>query len=217
VTALVAGLVYAQYMNHRTALIAVASVAAVGLAAAIAVALNLGILTAADSSPVGRLTTATVARDAASPAGSQAGTPAPEATVKPRRQTQEYVVRKAGMVRVAFSDKAVRFVDATSNDGWTWKLSQSGDRKLTVTFARGSDIYAFVARVGVAGKVTAEIDHAVKQIASSGGKVWTVAPAPVAPPTAATSTPSAPAASGDHSGGDHQDDEHADDDKHADD
>ena len=120
--------------------------------------------------------------------------------MKPRRQTQEYVVRKAGKVRIAFSDKAVRFVDATSHDGWTWKLSQSGDRKLTVTFARGSDIYAFVARVGAAGKVTAEIDHAVKQVASSGGEVWTVAPAPVAP---ATPRPT-PSASGDHSGDDHQ-------------
>lgn len=196
-------------MNHRTALIAVASVAAVGLAAAIAVALNLGILTAADSSPVGRLTTVTVARDAASPAaGSNTGTPAPAATLKPRRQTQEYVVRKAGKVRIAFSDKAVRFVGATSHDGWTWKLSQSGDRKLTVTFAQGSDIYAFVARVGAAGKVTAEIDHAVKQVASSGGEVWTVAPAPVA---SATPRPT-PSASGDRSGDDHHDDDqHADD------
>jgi hypothetical protein len=194
-------------MNHRTALIAAAFIAAVVLAAALAVAVNLGILTAADASPVGQLTTATVARDAASPAAaSPAGTPSPAATVRPRRQTQEYVVRKAGKVRVAFSDRAVRFVDATVRDGWTWRLSQTGDRKLTVTFARGQDTYAFVARVGAGGKVTAEIDHAVKQVAASGGQVWTVAPAPVAPPTVA---PSTPASSGDHSGG--HDDEHADD------
>jgi hypothetical protein len=200
-------------MNRRTALIAVASVAAVVLAAAIAVTVNLGILASADSSPVGRLTTATIALDAASPAaGSQAGTPAPEATVKPRRQTQEYVVRKAGRVRIAFSDRAVRFVDATAQDGWTWRLSQSGDSKLTVTFERGAKTYAFVARTAAGGKVTAEIDHSVKQTASSGGQVWTVTPAPVAQPTVA---PSTPASSGDHNGegdsGDGRDGEHADD------
>jgi hypothetical protein len=170
-------------MKHRTALIAAASIAAVVFAAAIAVAVNLGILTAADSSPVGKLTTATVAQAAASPvARYQSGTPKPVASTRPQRQIQEYVIKKAGTVRIAFSDKAVRFVDASAKTHWTWKLSQSGDRKLSVTFTHGSDTYTFVAQVGAKGKVTAKVDHPVTKVvpSSGGGSTWTAAPAPAA-------------------------------------
>jgi hypothetical protein len=166
-------------MKHRTALIVAASLAAVVFAAAIAVAVNLGILTAADSSPVGQLTTATVAQAAATPAAQYQGG-APAATVKPQRQTQEYVIKKAGSVRIAYSDKAVRFVDAAAKGDWAWKLSQSGDSKLTVTFTHGSDTYTFVAQVGAKGRVTAKVDHPVTQVvpSSGGSATWTLAPAP---------------------------------------
>jgi hypothetical protein len=175
-------------MKHRTALIVAASIAAVVFAAAIAVAVNLGILTAADASPVGQLTTTTVAQQAASPvAAYQTTTPEPAATVKPHRQTQKYVIKKAGAVQIAFSEKAVRFVSASAKGHWTWKLSQSGDKKLTVTFAHGSDTYTFVAQVGKSGKVTAKVDHPVTKVlpSSGGGTTWTAAPAPVASQTAA--------------------------------
>ncbi len=49
-------------MRHRTALITAGSIAAVVFAGAIAVGANLGILTVADSSPVGQLTTASVSQ-----------------------------------------------------------------------------------------------------------------------------------------------------------
>ncbi len=171
-------------MKHRTALIVAASIAAVVFAAAIAVAVNLGILTAADSSPVGQLTTATVAQQAASPvAAYSTATPAPRADAKPQRQTQKYVIRKAGAVRIAFSDKAVRFVSASAKGHWSWKLAQSGDKKLTVTFTHGSDTYTFAAQVGKSGKVTAKVDHPVTKVlpSSGGGTTWTAAPAPAAP------------------------------------
>jgi hypothetical protein len=177
-------------MKHRTALIVAASLAAVVFAAAIAVAVNLGILTVADSSPVGQLTTATVARDAASPIAQYQGeTPAPAATVKPQRQMQKYVIRKAGTVQIAFSDKAVRFVSASAKGHWVWKLTQSGDKKLTVTFTHGSDTYTFVAQVGAKGKVTAKVDHPVTKVlpSSGGGSTWTAAPVPAASQTAASS------------------------------
>jgi hypothetical protein len=178
-------------MKHRTALIVAASIAAVVFAAAIAVAVNLGILTAADSSPVGQLTTATVAQQAASPvAAYQTATPE-SATAKPKRQrqTQKYVIKKAGTVQIAFSDKAVRFVSAGAKAHWTWKLTQSGDTKLTVTFAHGSDTFTFVAEVGKSGKVTAKVDHPVTKVvpSSGGGATWTAAPAPSPSQTAAVS------------------------------
>jgi hypothetical protein len=191
-------------MKHRTALIVAASIAAVVLAAALAVAVNLGILTAADSSPVGQLTTATVAQAAGTKAAAayQPETQAPAAPVK-KRQTQDYVIQKAGAVRVAFSDKAVRFVDATAKDHWTWKLSQTTDRKLTVTFEHGADTYTFVAQVGDHGKVTARVDHPVTQVApSSGGSTtWTVAPAPAAAASPASGEPG----EGTHTGGQEDD------------
>jgi hypothetical protein len=186
-------------MRHRTALIAAGSIAAVVFAGAIAIGANLGILTFADSSPVGQLTTATVAEDATAqqiqeyaPASKTAGT-------KKERTTQEYVIKKAGTVKIAFSKKAVRFVDAGAKKHWTWKLAQTNDRKLTVIFSRGSDTYTFVAKVGRNGKLAAKVDHPVTKVVPSsaaGSTSWASAPAPVAAPSTA-----APAHGDEHDGG----------------
>jgi hypothetical protein len=188
-------------MKHRTALIVAASIAAVVLAAALAVAVNLGILTAADSSPVGQLTTTTVAQAAGTkPAAAyQSESPSPAASAKPQRQTQEYLIKQAGSVRIAFSDKAVRFVDAGARNHWTWKLSQTDERKLTVTFEHGAATYTFVAQVDDHGKVTAKVDHPVTQVvpSSGGATTWTAAPAPAANATSASGEPG----EGTHDGG----------------
>ena len=194
-------------MKHRTALIVAASLAAVVFAAAIAVAVNLGILTVADSSPVGQLTTATVAQDAASPVAQYQGeTTAPAPKAKPQRQTQKYVIRKAGTVQIAFSDKAVRFVSAGAKGHWIWKLSQSGNDKLTVTFTHGSDTYTFVAQVGKNGKVTAKVDHPVTKVipsSSGGSSTWTAAPVP--PQPSAPPAASGESGEGGHNGGEADD------------
>jgi hypothetical protein len=175
-------------MKHRTALIIAASLAAVVFGAAIAVAVNLGILTAADSSPVGQLTTTAVAQQATAQPVSRPEAPA--RTAAKQRQTQKYVIKRAGTVEIAFSKKAVRFVAAGAKSHWTWKLTQSGDRKLTVVFEHGNDSYTFVAQVGKAGKVTAKVDHPVTRVvpSSGGGTAWTAAPAPAAAPTPAASS-----------------------------
>ena len=181
-------------MRHRTALITAGSIAAVVFAGAIAVGVNLGILTFADSSPVGQLTTATVSQvSAAAPEASYAASK-PAAATK-RRATQKYLIKKAGVVEIAFSKKAVRFVSAGANKHWTWKLAQSGDQKLTVTFTRGSDSYTFAASVDAHGKLTAKVDHPVTKIlptASGGGSgTWASAPAQAS---------AAPAQSGERAG-----------------
>ncbi len=167
-------------MKHRTALITAGSIAAVVFAGAIAVGANLGILTFADSSPVGQLTTATVAQvSPAEPVQSYAASgPARPAKA---RSTQAYIIKKAGDVQIAYSKKAVRFVHASAKKHWTWKLAQTGDKKLTVTFAHGSDTYTFVASVDKHGKLTAKVDHPVtKVIPSSGGgsTTWVSSAAP---------------------------------------
>jgi hypothetical protein len=180
-------------MRHRTALITAGSIAAVVFAGAIAVGANLGILTFADSSPVGQLTTASVSQ--ASPA-EQVQSYAVAKPVAKQRATQAYVIKKAGSVKIAYSKTAVRFVSASALKHWTWKLAQSGDKKLTVTFSHGSSTYTFVASVGKHGKLVAQVDHPVtKVIPSSGGGSTTWASAPAAAPASA-----APAQSGGEGG-----------------
>ena len=123
-------------MNHRTALITAGSIAAVVFAGAIAVGANLGILTVADSTPagVGQLTAATVVP---SSPPVQRQKPAAARTA----DSQKYIIRKAGAVKVAFSKHGVRLVDVSARRHWKWELAQSVDKRLTVTFRRGSDTY----------------------------------------------------------------------------
>ena len=169
-------------MKHRTALITAGSIAAVVFAGAIAVGANLGILTVADSRAVGQLTAATVV-PASAPAATMASQPAQAFAVATKAPgSQKYIIKKAGSVKVAFSKKNVRLVDVTARRHWTWKLAQTGDKKLTVTFTHGSDTYTFVAVIGPHGKLTAKVDHPVTKVVPapppSGSTSWVASPAP---------------------------------------
>jgi hypothetical protein len=163
-------------MKHRTALITAGSIAAVVFAGAIAVGANLGILTVADSRPVGQLSAATaVQTNAPKPAHQYAA-------AKKAASSQKYIIKKAGAVKVAFSKTSVRLVDVTAKRHWTWKLAQTGDRKLTVTFEHGSDTYTFVAAVGRHGKLTARVDHPITKVtpaaSSASSASWVATPVP---------------------------------------
>jgi len=171
-------------MKHRTALITAGSIAAVVFAGAIAIGTNLGILTVSDSKPVGQLTAATMVQPAVPAAPGQE-----TAVVNKPQATQAYLIEKAGTVKVAVGKTSVRLADVTPKAHWTWKLSQSSDKKLTVTFAHGSDTYTFVAAVGGHGKLAARVDHPVTKTvpaAASSGSSWVVSAAPSAAPTHAS-------------------------------
>jgi hypothetical protein len=163
-------------MKHRTALITAGALAAVVFAGAIAVGANLGILTVADSKPVGQLAAATVVQPTA-----PQPTPKYPATKKPDN-SQKYVIKKAGAVKVAFTKTGVRLVDVSAMRHWKWELAQTGDKKLTVTFKHGSDTYTFLAAVGRHGKITARVDHPVTKVtpaaSSAGSTTWVASPAP---------------------------------------
>ena len=192
-------------MSHRTALITAASVAAVVFAGAIAVGANLGILTASDSKPVGQLTTATVAQVGAAQPVQQYAAEQPAGAAR-QPATQEYIIRKAGTVKVAFSRKTVRFVDASARPHWTWKLAQTSDRRLTVTFRHGSNSYTFVAAVSRHGKLTAKVDHPVtKVVPSSSGGTTTWASAVPAPSSASPAVGGEPSEGGSSGGGEADD------------
>jgi len=187
-------------MKHRTALITAGAIAAVVFAGAIAVGANLGILTVADSKPVGKLTTATVAQPVA------AQPTAKYAVARKADNSQKYIIKKAGSVKVTFSKTSVRLVDVSAKRHWKWTLAQTADKNLTVTFKHDSATYTFVAVVGRHGKLTARVDHPITKVtpaASSGGSSSTWVASPAAAP-AARPAASAPAhASGGESGDSH--------------
>jgi hypothetical protein len=175
-------------MKHRTALITAGAIAAVVFAGAIAVGADLGILTVADSKPVGQLTAATVIQAS----GPQ---PAPDyAATKKADNSQKYIIKKAGAVEVSFTKTGVRLVDVSAKRHWKWELAQTGDKKLTVTFKHGSDTYTFVAAVGRHGTITARVDHPITKAAPSassmGSTTWVASPVPsAASPTHAGGEP----------------------------
>jgi hypothetical protein len=184
-------------MRHRTALITAGAIAAVVFASAIAVGANLGILTVADSIPVGKLTATTVASATVAPTSA----PSPASAFVGAQKTadsQKYIIRKAGVVEVSFSKSGVRLVDVAARRHWRWTLTQTRDRKLTVTFKHGSATYTFMAVVGRHGKLTARVDHPITKVApsapSTSSTSWVAAPAPAPSPA------SAPQASGGESG-----------------
>jgi len=182
-------------MKHRSALITAGAIAAVVFAGAIAVGANLGILTVADSKPVGQLSAATV-----TPPVAPQPTPAYAVTQK-ADDSQKYIIKKAGAVKVSFTKSAVRLVDVSAKRHWKWELAQTGDKKLTVTFKHGSDKYTFLAAVGRNGAITARVDHPITK----------VTPAPSAGSTTWVASPVSSAASPTHAGGEPQDGGGADD------
>lgn len=161
-------------MTHRTALITAGSIAAVVFAGAIAVGANLGILSFADSRPVGKLSASTpfptkVVREYVG---------APTSTAAP--STQKYVIKKAGAVQVSFSKTAVRVVAVSARPHWKWALAQSANKRLTVTFRSGSTTYTFVATLAHDGSVVARVDQPVTRTVSSAPAArWVAAPASV--------------------------------------
>jgi len=145
---------------------------------------------------------------AAAPAPTAAPTPAYEGAKKVA-DSQKYIIKKAGAVKVAYTKTGVRLVDVTAKRPWKWELAQTGDKKLTVTFKHDSATYTFVAVVGRHGKLTAKVDHPITKVipaasSSSGSSSWVAAPAPAPAPASA-----APAGGGDagesHSGGEADD------------
>ncbi len=167
-------------MVHRTALITAGSIAAVVFAGAIAVGANLGILNVADSRPVGKLSASVAPPTIASKvvrvyAGDKNAT-----------RTQKYIIKKAGTVRVAVTKAGLRLVDVTVRPSWRWKLAQTADAKLTVTFQAHSTTYKFVAVLGRHGTIVARVDQPITKVVTSASSAsvvaWSASPAPAPAP-----------------------------------
>jgi hypothetical protein len=184
-------------MQHRTALITAGSMALVLFAGAVAVGANLGILNAADSRPVGKLSAVADVQ----PAGPEmvrvyAGTRPLSA------QPQPYVIKQAGTVSVSASKAGLRLVDVVARPGWKWSLEQTSDKKLTVTFRSGARTYTFQAHLGPDHSIVARVDKPVTRVVPSTSSGTVVA---MSAPPATTSAPAA--APGTQAGTGHGDDD----------
>lgn len=197
-------------MTHRAALIAAGSIAVVIFAAAVAVGANLGILNAADSQSVGKLSAASTAAATEPP-------PAVGTTVAAAETTgpvpQKYIIKKAGRISVAATKAGLRLQDVTAKRGWKWALAQTSDARLTVTFTHHSQIYTFVALLARHGAIAARVDHPVTRTAATTSAAVQVAVAPTpttvkasAPPASSTQSSQSGRAGGGHDGGDQADD-----------
>jgi hypothetical protein len=193
-------------MAHRTALIAAGSIAIVIVAGVVAVGANLGILNAADSRPVGKLSAST-----STPATStQPTTPVAAAAPAAPAAPQKYVIKKVGSVSISLIRSRVRLNDISAKRGWKWSLTQTTGSKLTVTFKRNAATYTFVAAMGKHDTIVARVDQPITKVmpaAASSGYVIASTRAPVAPVASAQPKHSGEGdGGGGHSGGDHADD-----------
>jgi hypothetical protein len=144
-------------MRHRTALVTIALTVAVVLAGAAAIGVNLGILTAADASVVGKLPATGSEAWASTPAGADAGAAVADAS-------QRYIIENAGAVVVVTDGSTVRATDVSVRRGWKYRLVQTSDARVVVTFERGKRTYKFVAEVGKDGALVARVDEPVTRV-----------------------------------------------------
>ncbi len=149
-------------MQRRNALIAAGSVAAVVLTAATAVGANMGILSAADETPLGTLV-ATVPVAVAEPevidvyVDDALGSSDPATSLA----SQEFAVDAAGTVVLDSSASMLRLGAVNANEGWAWSSSQTSGTELLVTFVSDSGNLELVAALGPDGSIQARVDRPV--------------------------------------------------------
>lgn len=162
------------WFTGRNRWLMLGSIAAVGITGAIAVGANIGILNAANSTPVGKvdnaaqLTVSTAAATTAAPNTTivdvyvtDPTTTGPGTTATAAGQT--FTVDVAGTVTLDANASGLHLADATPNTGWTWSLNQPGATQLTVTFTNGARTLLFHAVVGADGKIQANVSEPVVQ------------------------------------------------------
>ncbi len=148
---------FIRSLATRTSLITTVAIAGVIVAGGAAIAANIGILSAADSSALGELSATELV--AAAPESTLADTTtSTTSTITPAvGATSDYVVDDAGMVSLLASDSGLTLVTATANDGWTPALSQSEPASLTVVFTNGGRTVVFSATLGADGSIVADV------------------------------------------------------------
>lgn len=174
----------------RTRFVTAASILAVGIAGAVAIGANIGILDAAEHNNIGELsaagdltdtgpqvvdvyldgTTGTV--DPAAPAvtdPARSGAAASGANVErtATNGSETFAVDAAGTVTIGRTANGLRLESVDPSAGWTWQLSQTDPTTLTVSFTDGARILDFTATLAGDGSITPEVVETVSEPAGS--------------------------------------------------
>ena len=208
-------------LKGRTSLVTAAAIAGVLVAGTAAVAANIGILNAADSSAIGDL----AATDELLPAagaeiptvtvGQQAvpsTTAAPSTTTAPAGGAQQYDIENTGTVWVLSTTSGLALDHVVAETGWNPVLTQSDLRSLQVDFINGDRTIVFTAALADDGSVVVDVTEPTTVIGA--------APIDNSTQIAAGATPVPTTAYYDddhYDDDDYDDDDYDDDDDHDDD
>jgi hypothetical protein len=150
-----------RWFTGRTRLITIVSIFAVGLAGAIAVSANIGILAAAPDSAVGN---ASVTGDLGPPSTQVVDVHLPATTAPPSTADaarQQFTVDVAGTVTVVETDAGLRLDHVAPAAGWTWSLAQSDPTVLVVTMTNATRTLRFTATRTADGNIAAEVHEPI--------------------------------------------------------
>jgi hypothetical protein len=198
-------------LTGRTSLVTAAAIVGVLLAGTAAVAANIGILNAADSSAIGDLaaTGELLPAAGAAPAAPAAMVEVPAATsttvssMPSASGAQQYDIQNTGAVWVLATRSGIALDHVVAEPGWISTLSQSDVRSLRVDFTNGDRTVVFNAALADDGTVAVDVTEPTTVVAGSAAS------------TGAQSTAGAtPTAS--YSDDDHSDEHSDDDDDHSD-
>ena len=196
-----------------------AAIAGVLVAGTAAVAANIGILNAADSSAIGDLavtdellptagadsdTSTTVLQTTTVPATTVAATPG---GVLP----QQYDIENTGTVWVVTTTSGLALDHVVAEAGWSPALTQSDLRSLEVEFANGERTIVFSAQLADDGSVVVDVTEPTTVIAATPASTGAASTPGAAP------TPTTPAYSDDHDDHDEYEEHEDDDDDHDED
>ncbi|MEZ5256318.1 MAG: hypothetical protein R2705_05360 [Ilumatobacteraceae bacterium] len=160
------------WFSGRTKLVTMASVLAVGLAGAVAISANIGILNAAADTNVGSLSASVDTTAATTPQVVDVYVNDPTTTTS-TPVAQDFAVDNAGIVSVAQDAAGLRVASVQANPGWTWSLAQSDLSSVAISFTDGSRTLVFHATSTDQG-IAATVEETV---------VGQAAPAPAQPAT----------------------------------
>ncbi len=190
-----------------------AAVAGVLLAGTAAVAANIGILNAADSSTIGDL----AATDELLPAAGSDADASTTVTVEtvpsttlpsapPANAAQQYDIAGTGTVWLMTTTSGLALDHVVAEPGWISTLTQADLRSLRVDFVNDDRTIVFTASISDDGLVVVDVTEPTTVVAA----------APATPATPTATTPSTTqAASGGHEDDDRDDhDDHDEDDDH---
>ena len=184
-------------LKKRTVVTAL-SIAAIVVAGGAAVAANVGILNAADNTPMGTLSAEADLATVAAPSSSSTAAATPAGT------PQRFVVESAGQVEVLSDGAKLTLGEVLPSAGWQARPGAVTSDSAEVTFTSGSDRLVFTATLAGDGTVTG----AAKR---PGQSVETI------PQATASSTSSAGGHDDDHADSDHDQADHdSKDDDHRD-